>query len=127
MKKFVPIAFLSVIILITGACKKDSSEIELQYKIEPIDNYILEITYNDQKSKLKTIDDFSLFINGSETFQITQKPFKARLGIKVNNSTNTSRHYLLYIYVDDQIKSWVDLTVPAMTDITEGQIEYTIN
>ncbi len=127
MKKFLSIAFLSVIVLLAGACKKSTPQIDLQYKIEPHDNYIIEIAYNDQKGNLKTLNDFSLFANGSKTFQITHKPFTAQLSIKVNNSSNVQRHYLLYIYVDGQVKSWVDLMTPAMTELTYGHIEYTID
>jgi hypothetical protein len=127
MKTFASFSLLIILSLLFNSCKKSTSEVQVQYKIDPVDSYIIQINYTDQSGQLKTIDDISQIQNGTETILVTQKPFTATLDVKVNNNTNASRNYNLLIYVDGQVKSWNSFTVPPMTSLSEKQIEYILN
>ena len=128
MKTFASFS-LSIILtlLLFNSCKKSTTEVQVQYKIDPVDSYIIQINYTDQSGQLKTIDNISQIQNGTETIQVTQIPFTATLDVKVNNNTNASRNYNLLIYIDGQVKSWSSFTAPPMTSLSEKQIEYIIN
>jgi len=127
MKTFASFSLLIILTLLFNSCKKSTTEIQVQYKIDPADSYIIQINYTDQSGQMKTIDDISQIQNGTETILVTQKPFTATLDVKVNNNTNASRNYNLLIYVDGQVKSWNSFTAPPMTSLSEKQIEYIIN
>ncbi len=127
MKKFASFSFLIILILFFNSCKKSTTEVQVQYKIDPVDSYIIQFIYTDQSGQLKTIDNISQIQNGTETILVTQKPFTATLDVKVNNNTNASRNYNLLIYVDGQVKSWSSFTAPPMNSLYEKQIEYIIN
>jgi hypothetical protein len=127
MKKLVYLVFILVALFSTYSCKKDSTDFQIEYKIEPADNYIIEISYNDQTGNLKVLTDLSQLSDGTATISVTQTPFIAKLKIKVNNTLNVQLSYTLFISVNGQIKSYTTITAPPMTVLTEGQIEYTVN
>jgi hypothetical protein len=127
MKTFASFSLLIILTLLFNSCKKSTTEVQVQYKIDPVDSYIIQINYTDQSGKPKTIDDISQIQNGTETILVTKKPFTVTLDVKVNNNTNASRNYNLLIYVDGQVKSWSNFTAPPMTSLSEKQIEYIIN
>ncbi len=127
MKIFASFSLLIILTLLFNSCKKSTTEVQVQYKIDPADSYIIQINYTDQSGQLKTIDNISQIQNGTETIQVIQKPFTATLNVKVNNNTNASRNYNLQIYVDGQVKSWSSFTASPMTSLSEKQIEYIIN
>ncbi len=116
-----------VIILIATSCKKSSNDFLVEYKIQPANNLIIQISYNDQSGILKSVNSIDQFGNGTKDISVSQKPFTAKLEVEVNNNTAETVHYILIIYVDGQLKNSTQLQAPPMTSMTTGQIEYTVN
>lgn len=127
MKTFASFSFLIILTLLFNSCKKSIPEVQVQYKIDPADSYIVQVKYTDPSGQIKTQENISQIQNGIETIQVTQKPFTATLDVKVTNNTNATRYYTLMIYVDGQVKSWSSFSAPPMSSLYEKQIEYVIN
>ena len=121
-------AFLILVsIFITASCSKEPSGTQVVYKIEPANSYIIEISYFDKSGNKIVLDDISQFPGGAKTITVSQKPFTAKLEIKINNTTNAVITYLIYISVDGQVKAFNNISAPPMSASTTGQIEYTVN
>jgi hypothetical protein len=127
MKTFTSFGIIILLALLSASCKKSPSGTQIQYKIVPADVYIIQYNYTDQTGQQKSINDISQVQNGTETIQVTQKPFDATFDVKINNSTNAARYYTVLIYVDGQIKSFNNFSAPAMTSLYDEQIEYMLN
>jgi hypothetical protein len=127
MKKLISSMFLIGIILTANSCKKSPADPVVEYQISPADNYITEMRYNGLSGTLTTVTDLSLFVDGKLDIAIPQKPFTAKFEATVNNTTAYQMPYSIVIYVDGQIKTYAQFTVPPHSINTSVLIDYTIN
>jgi hypothetical protein len=127
MKKLISPLLVLGIILTAYSCKKSPADSVVEYQISPANNYVTEIRYNDQSGDLLIANDISPFANGKKDIVIPQKPFTAKLEITVFNTTAFQMPYAIAIFVDGQIKTEAQLTVPPNSIGSSVQIAYTVN
>ncbi|MCO6497673.1 MAG: hypothetical protein J5I50_08430 [Chitinophagaceae bacterium] len=124
------IVFTAILTIIAWSCKKDSPDnpesSEVKYEIVVTDEFVLSIVYNDDTQKEISTDDISQFPNGIKKITVNKKPFTAKLGIKVLNTTNQTKTYSLTISVNGVIKKQGTLTAPAQVE-SQTSITYTLN
>ncbi len=121
------------------SCKKNSKAelpASVEYKITPLDSYILLLKYNDNTGNLVGITnpsqfinggDQSQFLNGSKTISVSAKPFLAKIEITVLNTTTASHNYDLEILVDGLLKKTVTVNVPVnLNNLVTGSAEFTV-
>ena len=113
--------------LLAASCKKnsDTPSTTVEYQITPMNNYFTQITYTDKTGNDMIITDPTLFVNGSKTISITEKPFTARIEAKINNTSVTSINYTLVISVNGEVKKYQNVSAPA-AGMNTSSIEYTM-
>lgn len=141
MKRTHAIVILATFFIVAAnfSCKKNSkaeSPASVEYKITPLDSYILLLKYNDNTGNLVSITnpsqfinggDQSQFINGSKTISVSAKPFLAKIEITVLNTTTASLNYDLEILVDGQVKKTVTVNVSVnLNNLVTGSAEFTV-
>ncbi len=135
MKKILPLLFAAITALLLSSCKKDADKTssgskstttsyKVDYTISPADVYITQVTYIDSIGATITANDLSAFTSGVKTIHILSKPFKAKLSIRVDNTTNTTHNYYLAITVDGTVQKYVPMSVPPHATSYDGEAEY---
>jgi hypothetical protein len=127
MKKFFFLVCILSVFVFTSACSDDdnSKKIEIEYKIETLDDYVSAITYNGSNGDEVETTDITDFEDGSKKIKISSTPFTAKIAIEVNNTSVHSNQYLLTIYVDGELKEYDYVDVAADAEVTGG-IEFII-
>jgi hypothetical protein len=121
------IIFLGFII----SCSKDEGTSTppitrtIEYKIDPADNYIISITFNDQAGQFVTLNDINQMPGGIKSISVSNFPFTAKLEAQVYNTTTATLNYSLIISVDNQVKKFYQLQVPPAANTT-GQVEFVV-
>lgn len=121
------IIFLGFII----SCSKDEGTSAppitktIEYKIDPADNFIIKITYNDQTSQSVTLNDINQMPGGIKNVSVSSFPFTAKLEAQVYNTTPATLNYSLIISVDNQVKKFYQLQAPPAANTT-GQVELVV-
>jgi hypothetical protein len=123
--------FLIILCLFFISCKKDSTQdntgsFEVEYMISPISIYTTKITYTDQTGASIEMTDLDQFPNGSRKITVSKKPFTAKLSVQINNTTNATINFDLYILVDSQFKKSAHGIAPAMSPFSVTEVEYTV-
>ncbi len=92
----------------------------IEYRIYPISNNIVKITYTDNLGNPIEITDWTLFVNGARSINITSTPFTANMEVVTNNSTFSSISYTLFISVNGVIAASVPVNVAAVSNNTSS-------
>jgi hypothetical protein len=117
--KYYPLLFIISSIGLLGCNKaKDPNILELEYKIDPMTNTVIKITYNDANEKPVIITDWEQFKSGSRKIKITKKPFNAKLTVDFNNPGNTRITTNMLIYLNGEFKKLTKVDIPAQATIT---------
>lgn len=133
MKKVNLILLALVVICISISCKKNSGggtqvaqDTQVEYRIEPANSFVYQISFNDKTGSAVTLTDYSQFSGGVKTIAVASKPFVAKLQVKVNNTTLFPVSYTLSILVDGQLRNFYQFTSQAMIASTTGEVEYIV-
>ena len=130
MKTLLTTIIAATICLFYSSCKKDNksdpNSFEVEYKIAPVSNAIVKITYNDQARAPVVVFDAADFQNGAKKITVSAKPFTARIETEVSNQGNVPIVFDLYILVDGQFKKLSNCNAPPMTPSTITVAEYTV-
>lgn len=126
-----PVLFSIIILSLCNSCSKNEGTSAppitktIEYKIDPADNYIIKITYNDQTGQSVTLNDINQMPGGIKNISVSSFPFTAKLEVQVYNTTNATLNYSLIILVDNQVKKLYLLQAPPATTST-GQAEFVV-
>jgi hypothetical protein len=127
MKKIILLIIAAVTMAVTGSCKKSSSDFVVEYKITPINSYVVQFSYNDASGGLATVDNMSQLSDGIKDVSVSKKPFDALLKIETYNTTAATIYYTLTISVNGVVKSFNQIAAPPMVPLYTAQIEYMVN
>lgn len=119
--------------MITWQCKKSSKNTQNQnpqttavkYMIDPVSNTLILIRYTDENGNNVDITDWSKF-SGTQTVNITQKPFKASLHTEATNPGNTTVYFTMAIFVNDSVTTYKSCAIPPASSGNVNDITYTI-
>lgn len=128
MKKNAPVIILIAlsISIIHFSCSKGSTSTTVEYRIAPMNNSFIKITYNDATGASVMTTNLADFPNGSRSISISAKPFTAKITTEANNQTNTTINYNLVILVDGDAKILVPCSAPPMTASTISSAQFVV-
>ncbi len=103
-----------------------NSTFEVKYQVYPLNNYFTKVTYNDKDGNEVVQDDFTGFQDGVLSFFVSVKPYTARITTEIANTTETVIYYDLIIYINGELKAFVQASAPAMTTSFVSTAEFTV-
>lgn len=98
---------------------------KLTYAMDTVLNTFVLISYNDETGKKVDITDWEKF-SGSKTIYINKKPFNALFRTESNNPNNVPVHHLMYIMVNDSIKTYKSCATPANSTGTVHEVSFVV-
>lgn len=118
---------LLLLAVVFSSCESDDPLAKVKYQIVGYDNSITQIKYKAAADITVTLTDANDFGNGkdSKTLDINILPMDAKLEVAANNPTNSVKHYILKIFVQNQEKASYNLDIPSMSSAS-GSVSYTV-
>ena len=121
---------LSALLIVFSSCKKDDKtntpSTVIKYTIQPIDEQIIDVRYNNKNEDMVIEDVSAQFADGSHQFSITSKPFAAKVGLRFEDNFGSVDEYEVSIYVDGALKARDTIVNIGNTSEGEGYVEYTV-
>jgi len=124
---------LSAVMVFFSSCKKDDKAVTpstpatvVKYTIQPIDENIIDVRYNNNVSEFIIESGSGELTDGSYQFSVTSKPFAAKAGLRFEDTFNSIDEYEVSIYVDGSLKARDTIVNTGPSSNGEGYVEYTV-